>query len=737
MNKKLLLVLILFITFAGNILANSYNAQLTTRVSKSSAGMGKVYAVACDSVYKGEFSADSSSHVAVLKAANQPVAFNAYAETTNDDMYAFLGWSEEEDGAIISAANPFQINVMSSSSATQSNVKVLYANFLEKTENNITLIVPTHGQYTATDSIVTRDEYGTMVTREKIYFTAIPDEGYKLMGWYTYNDKGEKSYFSYENDAYKTFIKDSKVGADFVKVETPVFAIRGDDKLYTDINSANADAQEGDVITLVSDGEIVAGNYTISKGVTLLVPFDDDNTCYTGIELPLSSYNYVEPIPYRTLTLLDGAHLTIDGALSISSDVFAVNTRIPPASSGGHVNGEYGNMVMKKGSSMTVSSGAFLYAYGYILGEGNVTAKNGATIYETFQMSEFRGGTALDRMSEGDVTVFPINQYFIQNIEVPLTFEYGAVEMVTSGFSVESKALVMEPFVFIGEKGMFILGEGATLTKYFDPEHDRQMYELDGDASFGGIELQMNGIIVKSKNYVLPLTNNLSVLVNSGTLTLNQPNGFSLLPDAQLTIGKDAKMIIKNSKLYVYDSDSWGEYTGIRKEGYYHLFTPIKSPSMSYVRTSLSDATLDIKGAVVTENGALYTTGDGANVCCSEGRGQITFNNCALDYYTYEIEQDGTEVKFVDIPITNAKLKNASSAENEYTLTDKVEAGTTYYFHKETGVWDTDEIPVSVGTVTNTNRFAIYNVNGLKMNTLNTGVNIVKMYDGSVRKVMK
>lgn len=699
--------------------------------------MGMVYAVACDSTYTGEFRPDSASFVVVSKVAEQAIPFYAYAQSTDDKVYEFSGWSEEEGGSIVSTSNPYQVNVMSHATASQTNIKVLYANFFEKNISHITLIEPTHGSYTATDSVITITDYSVMSTREKVYFSATPAEGYKLMGWYVLDENGEKSYFSSETDSYKTFQGDATIGADFIKENMPVFTIKGSDNLYTDLNAVIKDAKEGDVVSLVGDGELEAGDYEIPAGIVLLIPFDKDNTCYTGTNRPLSSVDYEEPTPYRTLTLLDGAHLYINGALSISSNMFAVNTKVPPLSSGGHPNGEYGNIVMEKGSEITVNPDAFLFAYGYILGEGRVNAKSGSTVYEAFQLSEFRGGTALDAMSEGYVTVFPLNQYFIQNVEVPMTLEQGAVEMVTSGIYVEGKSLVIDPFVFIGENGMFKLDEGSKLTKYFDPTRDRQVYELDGNASFGGIELKMNGIIVKSKNYVLPLTNNLSVFVNSGTLTINQTNGMSLLPDAELTIRKDAKLLIMDSKLYVYDSEDWGEYSGIRKNYWYHEFTPIKSPSMTYVRTSLSDAKLDIQGAVETDNGVLYTTEHGANICCSEGRGQITFNNGVMDMYTYEVEQENTSVKFIDIPVTNAKLKNSSTAAGDYTLTDDVPAGTTYYFHQETGAWDTYEIPVAIDDVVTSSDATIYNVGGIKINTLNSGINIVKMSDGSVKKIIK
>ena len=49
---------------------------------------------------------------------------------------------------------------------------------------------------------------------------------------------------------------------------------------------------------------------------------------------------------------------------------------------------------MNSGSQITVENGGNLYAWGYITGSGNVRITSGATVYECFQVTDWRGGSA-------------------------------------------------------------------------------------------------------------------------------------------------------------------------------------------------------------------------------------------------------------------------------------------------------------------------------------------------------
>lgn len=747
MVKKIVLGLILAVLSVGVANANSYKAKLKVVVCDGQTGMGKVYAFDTDEE-PFEYVEDSVSADVSSSVAGEMKTLYAFAKSNDDALYEFLGWSESEGGTIISVDNPYEVNIACSDEVSIVNTVTLYANFFEKGVSTMTFIPSEHGSYTATDGVSSVDGSGSFTTHKSVTFSAIPAEGYKLMGWYYVDSLGQKTYFSTENVTEKWFNIDVQVGADFIESKVPVFAVKNKSGLFTDLSEVNANALEGDVIVLVSDGELNRGSYTISKGKTLLIPFNNQFTCYDDFERPVVSNDRVQPSVFRTLTMKDGASLNIEGKMSVSADMFAIkNTQKLP---GGAPNGDYGHVLMESGSSIVLNDSSFLYAWGYITGDGRIVANAGSCVYEGFQLTEFRGGTVLSGIVGNDSLVFPFNQYYIQNVEVPMTVCYGAKEMVTTAFFADGKPFGTEPFPLIGNGGLFLLDEGAKVTKRLDTERDRQVYELDGNARLGNIKFSMRGIIVSSDDYVLPLTNNLSIFVDNGTMTIDKEHGVALLSGAELTVKKDATLRILDSKMYIYDEDVWGDFSG------FYSFVPTYSPTCTYDRGlySIGDAVLDVQGTVVTENGDLYTTSSGAKIICSEGKGQFVVNKETQDDITFQVEQRGYDLTFVPIDVVPAMLSNSSEyegTENEFTLTSGIPAGTVLFYHQETGMWDTDEIPTAIGCIQRTgnfnlgedasvmqtsNVFDIYNINGARRAAFGQGVNILKSSDGTVKKVV-
>lgn len=731
MNKRIVFILAALFCFA-QMQANSYKAQLTAKLSSASTGMGKVYISETEEDDEFGYESDSISMQQPANAANEQKTFYAFAKSKDAESYEFVGWSETDNGIIVSKDNPYKVNVLTpAEAASVSNVDI-YANFVEKKLCTLSFVTPVNGEYSATDNNETIFNSGSITTREKLLLKAVPAKGYKVFGWFTEGENGNKEYFSVDSQLEKAFNENTKVGVDFVEESKPIFTIRETFNLSSDLNEICADAKDGDVIVLMNDGVLEKGNYNIRKGITLLIPFDSRATCFDSENLPLATCDSIAPVVYRTLTMDDGARLDIDGLLSISAEMYAIVSR--HTHHGGGPNGYYGHIRMNEGSEIVVNNGGRLCAWGYVTGEGRVTAENGSCIYEGFQLTEFRGGSALSYMSGNEYKVFPINQYHVQNVEVPMTFSSGASEMIVTAFSAESKPVVSNPLTFIGHDGMFVLEDGSTVTKSYNSNRDRQVIVLEGNASIGGISFSSNSLMVFSEDYVLPLTNNLSITVNSGCLTIDKPNGVALLPDAELTIRKDAKLEIKDSQLYVYGSDVWGKYAGLRP------FVPNFSPTQKVERTELRDAVLDIQGQLKTINGCVYTTEGSAGVVCTEGTGFIEISRKPDEQFAYQVLQPMYDVEYVPISIGPAKLRNSDSfigTDNEYVKTNDAVEGTIYYYHPETGMWDTDEIPTAVSNMFDSNRILnVYSVSGHQRKTMQSGVNIVIMNDGRVQKVI-
>ena len=297
--------------------------------------------------------------------------------------------------------------VITSNAANATATTITISNLsLEAPHEVETVFVPSeNGTYTVDGKAISIETAITKKSDTDYSLVATPASGYKFMGWYS-ETKGD--YFSFDAKANLKMKEAQRVTAKFVPSSTAIFGVSG--AAFTDLNEAvnYAVANGKPIIVLLSNGTLPAGDYTIPAGKTLLIPFDAANTVYT--ETPEGVYgNHANPSAFRTLTMASGASITVEsgGAISVPSKLSATGTG--SGSWNGTPTGKHGRIDMAEGSTITINSGANLYAYGYISGFGTVTAKSGATVYECFQIRSWRGGTALTGMMGKNV--FPLNIY--------------------------------------------------------------------------------------------------------------------------------------------------------------------------------------------------------------------------------------------------------------------------------------------------------------------------------------
>ena len=291
--------------------------------------------------------------------------------------------------------------------------------------------------------------------------------------------------------------------------------------------------------------------------------------------------------------------------------------------------------------------------------------------YEWYQILDFRGGTESTKMGN---KVFPFNQYAVQNIEVPLTMHAGASETVqTALYALRSTHSAS--IAFIGDNGLFKLNSGS-LTKAYDGKTDRMIYTIDGNAELKNLKLNLFlKFNIDSKDYVMPLTNNMTIDLNSGSkLTMNQT--AALLPGVELSIAKNAELVVPNGQsMYIYDEAEWGKYCGNGNSS--STFIPVvNAPGRNGNRASLEDVKVDVNGKL-TAIGGIYTTKSGANICSSEGGGRYVQQG-APGTETLTYQYDGNTNSH-DIPITPAQLKNKDGS---YTKTSTATASDTFTYCK-------------------------------------------------------
>ena len=460
-----------------------------------------------------------------------------------------------------------------------------------------------------------------------------------------------------------------------------------------DAASASAASATSKGIVLMNDGTLEAGTYTIPAGSTLLIPFDEANSTYkteaVGREFeddidgngteeqndPTKTERYEHGYNvYRNLTMASGANIILNGELSVpAKHLWAQGGTY---GGGSPVDG-VGQITMKEGSSITVNNGGGLYAYGFITGNGTVTAKNGAKVYEYFQLTDFRGGSQSTDMENG---VFPISQYYVQNIEVPLTLEYGAREYSYTTLHMSSTPAASS-VAFIGPSDAMFNLESGSVTKRYDGNTDRLVVEVAGKMTVSPINMKISSTnSLDSKKYELPINSNISLTVKSGSEII-MGQDIALLPGSEILIEESAICTVGTGvNVYIYDAEQWGNYAGAANK---KLIPVINAPGRKYTRTTadLIDAKIQIDGEIDASKGYVYTTAGGANVF-STGTGKAIVK-AGTQTVTHQLIQ-GTG--YVEIPITPVKLKNADGS---YQVTISSEEGKTYTYAHDVW-WDYD-----------------------------------------------
>lgn len=609
------------------------------------------------------------------------------------------------DGTKVSASGAFTkelapnetatVYIKSGSTAAATKITMTNVKLEASATATVTFQPAKNGSYTVNGEAITTEAH-TYTQSSLIAYkvVATPNEGFQFLGWY--------------DDTNKIYLRGSASSSIYVSSGnsevTAIFRAKGttfqegtSDLKWDDLNDAIISTRNnGSEYIKQLKSYTISGEYTIPSGVTLLIPFDDAGTLYR--ETPEATKSDTKAKPFRTLTMASGSSITLESgaAISVGGQYYAAS-----GGSKGKMVGPYGYIKMESGSAITVKNGANLYAWGFISGSGSVTVASGGSVYEWYQIMDFRGGSASSNMGN---KVFPFNQYAVQNIEVPMTLYAGASEMACSAIDAAGGIKLSSiPFIGTESKGLFRLTSGS-LTKAYDGSTDRMIYTIDGVAELSNLSLKLSFVSIDSKKYVLPLTNNMTIDLNSGSkLTLNQT--AALLPGVEVSIARDAELVVpEGQSMYIYGKAEWGNYCG---HGDGSTFIPVVyAPGKIHNRTdeNLVDVKVDVNGKL-TAIGGIYTTESGANICSSEGTGKY-LQQGAPGNETTTYQYDGGTTKH-DIPITAAQLKNADGVNPSYTPTAGSKAGDTFIYCKcpgcGNGTWVKDfaAIIYSDGTQTN------------------------------------
>lgn len=404
-------------------------------------------------------------------------------------------------------------------------------------------------------------------------------------------------------------------------------------KGYQKLETALAEAVAGDTVSLLKDYTLTS-SVNVKAGVVMLIPFDMLNTCYT--DRPKCAYTHVEEQVYRTLTVADGVKISVDGELSVCA---TVNSQRGAGYYGcGSVFGNYGFISLGKDAEISVKG--TLYCYGYIAGDGRVVMEDNSTLYENFHFTDWRGGnrsaTVMDYM-------YVVNQYYVQNVECPLTMKRGVRNIGCSAINVMNDNMLLYDISVVGEDGLFMPGAQTTITRTYDGKTDRIHYLVDGSMKLGGLELGLASMKYTCDGVPCPLTSNMTIEMKSGTLTMDED--YVMLPGAEIVIGEKAELQqADDTKLYMLDRDDWGhfavlgytmplEYTIANGHNNRKVRWGNGSGFSTAAWNAMDDARLDVKGSAYMA-GQVLCSDHGAKIVSSNGAGVISFTNGIADLDT-------------------------------------------------------------------------------------------------------
>lgn len=432
---------------------------------------------------------------------------------------------------------------------------------------------------------------------------------------------------------------------------------------YYTIEDALDVAKEGQTIFVLNDTafatqEIAGALYndakfkTVKTGVTLLLPFNENDTVgHIGAgEDGSANYKATAALTgtaklYKTLVIPEGIEVIVNGKL-------IVGAQTGTTAAGQKQNAVSGNYCeISLGGTITLNN-ATLEVYGYIKGNGEITANN-TTVIENLYLSGWMGGTQSavryignDKIDGASLAIsgnlkidnptqFPFSQYELRSIQSRITINKGSklqgYAKIATGKLEQFGGLIKVPaqineaiLTFISSdasnasSGLFrLVGNNSKIIKSMSG--DRVRFDLFDEIKDGYTSLSVK-VIKKTVNMTsekvfFPIDGRTDItLKNSATFT--QSYMFKALPGATITV-ESGGIYNLNGKLVMYDKS----------------FTDIST--YPYPGASRGDAKLIVNGTM-NVNGAL-----GGNVT-SDNAGVVAVGANATISGVHSAEGEGT-----------------------------------------------------------------------------------------------
>lgn len=389
---------------------------------------------------------------------------------------------------------------------------------------------------------------------------------------------------------------------------------------------------------------------TVKTGVTLLLPFNENDTVGHIGAGDDTSDNYKATAAltgtaklYKTLVIPEGVEVIVNGKLVVG----AQTGKIDAGQKQNAVSGNYCEITLE--GTITLNN-ATLEVYGYIKGNGEITA-NDSTVIENLYLSGWMGGklSAIryignDKIFAGSLVVegtlkidnptqFPFSQYELRSIQSRITTNKGSKLQgyckIATGKVTEAgqniPAQINEAYLtFISSdasnasSGLFrLVGNNSKIVKSMSG--DRVKFDLFGEIKDGytsiSVKVIKKTVSMTSEIVFFPIDGRTDITLKNGA-TFTQSYMFKALPGATITV-ESGGIYNLNGTLVMYDKS----------------FTDIST--YPYPGASRGDAKLIVNGTM-NVNGAL-----GGNVT-SDNAGAVAVGANATISGVHSAEGEGT-----------------------------------------------------------------------------------------------
>lgn len=434
---------------------------------------------------------------------------------------------------------------------------------------------------------------------------------------------------------------------------------------YYTIEDALAVATSGQTIFVLNDTafatqEIAGVLYndvkfrTVKTGVTLLLPFNENDTVgHIGAgEDGSANYKATAALTgtaklYKTLVIPEGIEVIVNGKLIVG----AQTGKIDAGTNQNAVSGNYCEITL--GGTITLNN-ATLEVYGYIKGNGEITANN-TTVIENLYLSGWLGGSESAARSVGNREIgvgealgnelkidtpnmFPFSQYELRAIQSRVIINKGSklqgyTKIATGEIDIKIakiKAQINEAVLtFISSdasnaaSGLFrLVGNNSKIVKSMSG--DRVRFDLYGEVNDGytSISIKVVKATVKmaSEKVFFPIDGRTDITLKNGA-TFTQSYMFKALPGATITV-ESGGIYNLNGKLVMYDRS----------------FTEKGYPGAARGDAKLIvNGTMNVNGAfggnVTSDNAGTVAVGANAtitNIKSIEGNGSLTIDKGML-----------------------------------------------------------------------------------------------------------